>query len=276
MNRIEDSYEGAVRRLKAMGHLSPQEDPRPQPVPRIPAPPLAKLPAPNSRTRDLEQLANLACEENERLETELATVRAENASLRRRIAMLEETLNDPRGVLGLPALPTGLLDDNFGNDNFGNDNFSDDDDAATQFEHVPRRRGPQALGVVLGLAFIVACVMAAGAILATTPINMRWASRPMSKAQLDAKLDGVRYLFARGMMIHPRYGRPDIVLPKVTAPEPPPVRTPALAAQRVVAPVVAPPAANAPPVMTAPVQHIPSRPAKRAHKTHDPIVGPEL
>ncbi len=73
---VEDSYEGAVRRLRRLGHagvdLAPQTD---------------------QRVCDLEELATLACDENERLGQELDQARDEIDRLRRLVATLQETLS---------------------------------------------------------------------------------------------------------------------------------------------------------------------------------------
>src|SRR5437588_13127386 len=71
---VEDSYEGAVRRLSRLGHAGVDLAPR------------------NDRLHDLEELATLACDENERLTRELDSARADIARLQRQVATLQETL----------------------------------------------------------------------------------------------------------------------------------------------------------------------------------------
>ena len=55
---VEDSYEGAVRRLQRLGHVA-----------LVPPKPTRD----EERERELEELATLACDENERLKAELET-----------------------------------------------------------------------------------------------------------------------------------------------------------------------------------------------------------
>jgi hypothetical protein len=77
---VEDSYEGAVARLRRLEQAGfacfdrEQED------------------ATQARMRDLEELATVACDENERLEKELAAARDQIGSLQRVVKMLEESL----------------------------------------------------------------------------------------------------------------------------------------------------------------------------------------
>lgn len=72
---LEDSYEGAVRRMQRLeaARLDIFED---QP----------------DRTRELEELATLACEDNERLKAELAAAMSENEQLRANVASLQQAL----------------------------------------------------------------------------------------------------------------------------------------------------------------------------------------
>jgi hypothetical protein len=78
---VEDSYEGAVRRLERLRDAGFDL-----------APPMAgQDPQEEDRMRDLEQLATLACEENERLQQELAETRESRERLQRE---LDEALGD--------------------------------------------------------------------------------------------------------------------------------------------------------------------------------------
>jgi hypothetical protein len=70
---VDDSYEIAVRRLSRLGHAGVD---------------LAR----NDRLHDLEELATLACDENDRLTRELDSARNDNARLQRLVATLQETL----------------------------------------------------------------------------------------------------------------------------------------------------------------------------------------
>jgi len=111
MGAIDDSYEGAVRRLRRL-EQDRSRDARPLPRPAVSAPlpvlrPEVFASPDTTRLRDLEHLAVLACDENERLERELRVAREENAHLRRRVEALEVTIADPRAVLGLSPLPIG-------------------------------------------------------------------------------------------------------------------------------------------------------------------------
>ena len=72
---VEDSYEGAVRRLRRLGHAGFDAAPRD-----------------DDRMRDLEELATLACDDNERLGRELDDARHEIDRLRRMVTMLQETI----------------------------------------------------------------------------------------------------------------------------------------------------------------------------------------
>jgi hypothetical protein len=78
---VEDSYEGAVRRLRRLGHAGVDL-----------APPKPAYSSPNDRLRDLEELATLACDENEQLKSELAAARGEIARLHRVVATLQESM----------------------------------------------------------------------------------------------------------------------------------------------------------------------------------------
>jgi len=99
---VEDSYEGAVRRLRRLGHAG---------VDFAPSPARSRKSEDTSdRMRDLEELATLACEENEQLKRELDDARSEMERLRRLVSTLQETLTLSQS----------------------NDHFS---------EQVPRRRG---------------------------------------------------------------------------------------------------------------------------------------
>jgi hypothetical protein len=70
---VADSYEIAIRRLSRLGHNEAEE-------------------ARARRMHDLEELATLACDENERLTAELATARSETDRLRRQVAVLQQQL----------------------------------------------------------------------------------------------------------------------------------------------------------------------------------------
>jgi hypothetical protein len=78
---VEDSYEGAVRRLNRLAHAGLNLAPPPEPER-----------ADRDRMRDLEELAALACDENERLTQELNGARGEIARLQRLTATLQEML----------------------------------------------------------------------------------------------------------------------------------------------------------------------------------------
>ncbi len=80
---VEDSYEGAVRRLRRLGHAGFDLAP----------PALAKTSAEaDDRMRDLEELATLACDDNERLTRELDGAHEEIDRLRRQVTTLQEML----------------------------------------------------------------------------------------------------------------------------------------------------------------------------------------
>jgi hypothetical protein len=87
---VEDSYEGAVRRLQRLERagLAPQNDEGAQ------------------RMRELEELASLACEDNERLKSELETARREIQVLRACVAELQEpTANEAQVFAPRPQPP---------------------------------------------------------------------------------------------------------------------------------------------------------------------------
>jgi hypothetical protein len=90
---VEDSYEGALRRLsrlqRAGVHLAPPPEPEPEP---------------DDRMRDLEELATLACDENERLKQELAGARHQIDHLRQLVATLQGSLTsaEPDEPLNVP------------------------------------------------------------------------------------------------------------------------------------------------------------------------------
>jgi hypothetical protein len=84
---VEDSYEGAVRRLARLGHAGLVEKPAPR---AQPAPSASK----DERMRDLEELATLACDDNERLTGELARARAKIEQLEQFVTTLQQTIAD--------------------------------------------------------------------------------------------------------------------------------------------------------------------------------------
>jgi hypothetical protein len=112
MGAFEDSYEIAVTKLARIerAHAAPPPPPIGRPLPRhIDTGAL-------DRQRDLEKLATIACEENERLERELALTQQmlthaqeEADRLRRKVSALEEAIADPRAVLGLPPLDESVM-----------------------------------------------------------------------------------------------------------------------------------------------------------------------
>jgi hypothetical protein len=83
MNVSESSYEGALLRLQRLGHDLAFEPPVSQPA-FLDGDRRAEL----ERMRELEELASLSCEENERLEHEVAELREENARLVARLTAL--------------------------------------------------------------------------------------------------------------------------------------------------------------------------------------------
>jgi hypothetical protein len=195
------------------------------------------------RMRDLEALASAACEENERLEAEVARLNGECESLQRRIMMLEAAIADPRATLGLPALGPGSCD--------------------------PRELDPDELPIRGHLARAVFATVLMGAVGAATllfasglvavgggPIVTARLHAPLAATLAGASelLDGA---VARASSVHPRYGR-DLVPAgwAPTLPEP-------AAAPVVAAPVIAP----APP---APQPAVAAPPAKK----HAPLKRP--
>ncbi len=78
---VEDSYEGAVRRLARLGHAGLNL-----------APPSEDHVGESDRQRDLEELATLACEDNERLTRELESTRTEMDRLRLQVVSLQQML----------------------------------------------------------------------------------------------------------------------------------------------------------------------------------------
>jgi hypothetical protein len=101
----EDSYEGAVRRLRRLSQAGADAAPSaPALDPPANAPPNAAPSGdPSERLRDLEELATLACDDNERLTHELEGARSEIARLQRLTATLEETLAGAQ-----PGEPVGV------------------------------------------------------------------------------------------------------------------------------------------------------------------------
>src|SRR5438046_3806161 len=99
---VEDSYEGAVRRLNRLRHAG---------LPLTPLP--AHPPEDDERDRlhDLEELATLACDENEQLKHELAVAHGELARLRQLVAMHQEALAGARDdePLRVPRRRGGVL-----------------------------------------------------------------------------------------------------------------------------------------------------------------------
>ena len=79
---VEDSYEGAVRRLRRLELAAIEGTPSRSVI----------VDETTERMRELEELATLACEENERLTGELESARGEVARLRGQVTMLQQTL----------------------------------------------------------------------------------------------------------------------------------------------------------------------------------------
>jgi hypothetical protein len=80
---VEDSYEGAVRRLRRLGHAGLDLAP----------PALAQSSAQaDERMRELEELATLACDENDRLQRELDGAREQINRLQGQVTSLQEML----------------------------------------------------------------------------------------------------------------------------------------------------------------------------------------
>ena len=75
---VEDSYEGAVRRLARLGHAG-----------MVLAPPAQDHVGESDRVRDLEELATLACEDNERLTRELESARMDIVRLQQQVLALQ-------------------------------------------------------------------------------------------------------------------------------------------------------------------------------------------
>jgi hypothetical protein len=115
MNAVESSYEGAIARMRRLGFESQADA-------TIATPPARSSKSSDAaRMRDLEELAALACEENERLERELAELRDENAELKRRmstmqprsssaIAMLTQAAPAMQPASAEPPAPTSFAD----------------------------------------------------------------------------------------------------------------------------------------------------------------------
>ena len=81
---VEDSYEGAIQRLRRLGHAGIELS--------RPAPLSQQLDEAQQRLRDVEELATLACDDNERLTRELDAARGEIARLQRQVSMLQESV----------------------------------------------------------------------------------------------------------------------------------------------------------------------------------------
>lgn len=90
---VEDSYEGAARRLRRLGHAGVQVA-----SPAVIAPASHET---NGRLRDLEELATLACDENERLKQELEGARHELGRLQYMVNSLRETLASTQSELSV-------------------------------------------------------------------------------------------------------------------------------------------------------------------------------
>jgi outer membrane biosynthesis protein TonB len=91
---VEDSYEGAVRRLRRLGHAV---DPTPTRA-------LSRqLESTNERMRDLEELAALACDENDRLTRELDSSREEIDRLTRALTRLQAAIAPTEAELAVPS-----------------------------------------------------------------------------------------------------------------------------------------------------------------------------
>src|SRR5690349_19839244 len=96
---VEDSYEGALRRLNRMRLAGVDLAPPPRQPER-------ERDDGEDRVRDLEELATLACDENEQLKTELMNARAELDRLRGLVAMLQaQTMSAGAGELDADELP---------------------------------------------------------------------------------------------------------------------------------------------------------------------------
>ncbi len=243
MENIDDIHEDTVRQMRLAAPASAQSLARP-PRPRVSEQDQAQL----ARMRDLEELAMLSSEENERLVRELADVRAENDLLLRRVSMLEETIANPRRVLGLPDLP-------------------DEPESAA-----PRRGG--AGGVFLTVLSLALVASAVGVLRPWQPVpSARWGMlgigiRSEPRHRLLEAIEAARRLV--GFSGHDASSTPARVEPAPT-----PVAAPV--AVTAPAPVAAPIAVTAPAPVAAPAPTpVKQRPAKhRAHASKRPAADPE-
>jgi hypothetical protein len=183
MNVVESSYEGAVRRLQALGH-------------RVHDSSLSE-----GRMRDLEELAMIACDQNEKLEAEVAQLREEKVALQRKVAMLEAVISDPRAVLGLPDLTSSV--------------------STMPRESIGRRRS-----LALPISVVAAAALLVGAVLGART-QVRALGTAMQLATVGASLTApLRAGLARLSRPHPRFGRGDLDLTPVVAPPATPVVVP--------------------------------------------------
>jgi len=98
---VEDSYEGALRRLSRLQRAG---------VVLAPPPAVEAEPDDHERMRDLEELAALACDENERLKQELAGARGELERLRQLVAAMQSSVSaEPDEPLSVPRTRGGAF-----------------------------------------------------------------------------------------------------------------------------------------------------------------------
>jgi hypothetical protein len=88
---VEDSYEGAVRRLRRLEHAG---------YAALTPPPQDRADD-EARMAELEELATLACDENERLKGELDEARAQIVRLQHMVATLQAAVSEPDESFGV-------------------------------------------------------------------------------------------------------------------------------------------------------------------------------
>jgi len=238
MENAESSYEGAVRRLASLGHGTPQPaydlaKPRLRSAKGLLAPPSpTAIHAQAQRIKDLEELAELACDENEALKREVDALRSENDDLQRRIRGLEHAIENPRALLGLTPETNHAVSGTLFVE-------GDDEPFAEIAGHYERRRETSGASGLFATFFMLAAITAAA--LFASSIAPAPGDSFASLARMETPLgEMLTTSVARALPFHPRYGR-DLLpaQPTLLVTDAPVARAPVVVAHPAAPPVVA-------------------------------------
>jgi hypothetical protein len=168
------------------------------------------LPAPMTplvRMKELEELAQLACDENDKLKREVDGLREENEILLRRISVLEVSPVAPEAALpvaSLPALGGADVDEVLG----ASLGELEAPFRLTPTQDLKRRSARLQSFCALCIALLlVGSTAVVGLFVLGARTEMRWARTGFAPGQLLAGVEVVHTTVAPLFAAHPRYGR---------------------------------------------------------------------